>query len=406
MQMDYERRFDVLVVGAGVAGTAAALAAARAGASTALVEKTVLTGGLATTGLVNIYLPLCDGRGRQVTYGIAEELLHLSIKYGPGAVQENWRDPASRDRYRVPFSPAAFVLALDEVLASAGVAILLDTLVCLPVMEGDRLVGVEVEDRDGRGLLRARCVIDASGDAEVARRAGVPCVEGDNWVTIWSLQASLAAARKAAGESDGTPLLEGVRLGGGSNGWNAAPGSAKLHGMDAAQHNRFVLESRALLREHYRAEQAKGGDSSRGNLFPVTLPAMAQFRMTRAIKGQETLSDGQDGVRAETSVGLASDWRKPGPVWEIPYGTLVPQGVAGLLAAGRCISSVGDAWEVTRAIPVAALTGEAAGVAAALAVELRTTPDRLAVEDVQARLRGAGAPLHIDEVPAPGAAPD
>ena len=79
----FEKRYDVIVAGAGVAGVAAALECARAGLKTALLEKTVLPGGLATTGLVNVYLPLCDGAGRQVIFGIAEELHRLSLKYGP-----------------------------------------------------------------------------------------------------------------------------------------------------------------------------------------------------------------------------------------------------------------------------------------------------------------------------------
>jgi hypothetical protein len=95
---------------------------------------------------------------------------------------------------------------------------------------------------------------------------------------------------------------------------------------------------------------------------------------------------------------LTADWRKPGYVWEVPYGTLVPQKVKGLLTAGRCISSVGDAWEVTRVIPAAALTGEAAGTAAALSVELGTTPDLLDVKILQETLKGTGFPLHLQDV--------
>jgi hypothetical protein len=72
--------------------------------------------------------------------------------------------------------------------------------------------------------------------------------------------------------------------------------------------------------------------------------------------------------------------------------------VKGLLAAGRCISSAGDAWEVTRVIPAAALTGQAAGAAATLAVRKDTTPDALDAKDVQRRLRRRGIPLHLDEI--------
>ena len=394
--MYFEQDFDVLIAGAGVAGIAAALECARAGLHTALVEKTVLVGGLATTGLINIYLPLCDGLGHQVTYGIAEELLHLSIKYGPGDVPDGWR--AGHGRYQTPFSPASFVLALDEALADAGVALWLDTLFCRPVMDGARIVGLEVENKSGRGVLRARCVIDATGDADVAHRAGALCAESDNWLSLWAIQASYAKAQQVVAQPDKTSLLDCVRLGGDAWGHGISPDVPKFYGTDGAQVTRFVVEGRRLLREHYRARHAAGDDTVRHKLFPVTLPAMAQFRTTRRIVGQATLTDGQDGVCVPTSVGLVPDWRKPGPVWEIPYGVLLPRGVDGLLVAGRCISSAGDAWEVTRVIPPAALTGQVAGIAARLAIGGNTTPDAVDVHDVQRELARYNIPIHIDDV--------
>jgi len=394
--MKFEKSFDVLVAGAGVAGVAAALECARVGLHTALVEKTVFVGGLATAGLINIYLPLCDGLGHQVTYGIAEELLHLSLRYGPGDVPAGWRE--GRGRYQTPFSPATFVLALDEVLADAGVALWLDTLFCQPVMYGERTVGLEVENKSGRGVLRARCVIDATGDADVAFRAGAPCAEANNWLSLWAIQASYAKAQQVVAQPDKTSLLDCIRLGGDAWGHGISPDVAKFYGTDGAQVTRFILESRRLLREHYAAQHAAGGDTDRHKCFPVTLPAMAQLRTTRHIVGQATLSDGQAGIHVSTSVGLVPDWRKPGPVWEIPYGALLPRGVTGLLVAGRCISSVGDAWEVTRVIPPAALTGQVAGVAARLAISGDTTPDAVDVRDVQRELARAHIPLHIGDV--------
>ena len=76
-------RYDVVVCGGGVAGVAAALAAARHGARTCLLEKEYALGGLATLGLIVVYLPLCDGEGVQMSGGLAEELLHTALKYGP-----------------------------------------------------------------------------------------------------------------------------------------------------------------------------------------------------------------------------------------------------------------------------------------------------------------------------------
>ena len=104
--MDFCKRCEVAVAGGGIAGVAAAVQAARCGKKTVLIEKSVYCGGLATGGLIYIYLPLCDGNGRQVTFGIAEELLRRSMKYGPGDVPSAWRlgkEAGERNRFRNVF---------------------------------------------------------------------------------------------------------------------------------------------------------------------------------------------------------------------------------------------------------------------------------------------------------------
>jgi len=398
--VDFERSFDVLVAGGGVAGVAAALEAARNGLKTALVEKTIQFGGLATSGLIDVYLPLCDGNGTQVMFGITEELLHKSIKYGPGTIPPGWqqgRNVPEPKRYRVIFSPAAFVLALDEVLVEAGAELWLDTLVCAPVMEGNRLAGLEVENKSGRGLFRAKAVVDATGDADVACRAGAECADGDNWVTIWALMGRLERAQQAVAAQCGDPLYDGIRLGGDNAGHGDNAGW-RTPGTDAEDVTRFVLASRQLLTDNLKARFAKHGADERHNYFPLTLPSMAQFRTTRRICGHATMSDGGYGQHVPDSVGLVADWRKPGYVWEIPYGALVPRRVTGLLTAGRCISSEGDAWQVTRVIPPAAHTGQVAGLAATLALRHDTTPDQLDAHDVQTELATRKIPLHMSDV--------
>ena len=398
--MEFERSYDVLVAGAGVAGVAAALETARAGMRTALVEKTILLGGLATSGLIDVYLPLCDGSGTQVTFGVAEELLHASIRYGPGTVPPGWREERSareRARYRAVFSPAAFALALDELVVEAGIELWLDTLICSPVTEGDRVVGVEVETKGGRGLLRGKSVIDATGDADIACRAGADCAQDSNWVTIWAIQARLERAQQAVAEGSGAPLCDGIRIGG-DNAGRGATGTDRWCGADAQDVTQFALQSRKLLADHYRAIHADRGEEERHNQFPLTLPSMAQYRRTRRIVGQATMTDSQHGQRVPDSIGLVADWRRPDHVWEIPYGSLLPGRTRGLLTAGRCISSENDAWEVTRVIPAAALTGQVAGMAATLAVHGDATPDRLDVRDVQERLRDRGIPIHLTDV--------
>ncbi len=170
-----------------------------------------------------------------------------------------------------------------------------------------------------------------------------------------------------------------------------------IRGVSGRKVSDFMLDGRKILREHYQGKYASG-EADRKSLFPLKLPAMPQFRKIFAVNGMETLNSNQHSTFFKDSVGLVADWRKSGYVWEIPYGTLVPQKIKGLLTAGRCISSIGDAWEITRVIPTAALTGEAAGTAAAMAVEQEITPDKLDILELQEKLKSAGFPLHLKDV--------
>ena len=384
----YSKKYEVVVAGGGIAGIAAALAAARNGAKVALIEKTILLGGLATTGLIYVYLPICDGNGTQVNFGICEELLKMSLKYGPGMVPSDWRqrrNATEQQRYRCLFSPASLALALDEALSTAAVDVWLDTLVCDVELDAhQRLRSILVENTSGRGKIKADIFIDATGDATVARRAGVPVDVCDNWLSVWSLEYQL-------GQKQGerlSPSINMLATGRRDRIFNAPDGKAVSD---------FVLEGRKLLRERY-AQAYETGKVDRFSLYPLHLPAMAQFRKIAAIRGQATLKDDLDGIMQNDSIGLVADWRKSGLVWEIPFGTLLPRKIKGLLVAGRCISSIGDAWEITRVIPAAALTGEAAGTAAALALQQKTVPDQLSIAQLQTSLRKAGNPLHLTEV--------
>lgn len=398
MHSVFHKSYDVAVIGGGVAGVAAALQAARSGKRTVLIEKTVFPGGLATTGLIYIYLPLCDGNGKQVTFGIGEELIKLSLKYGPGDIPENWKDgrnSAEAKRYRCIFSPAAFMLALDEALQQAGVDIWLDTLVCgAEIDENSNLKAVIVENKSGRGSINAARFIDASGDCDVARYAGVPCISAENYLAMWALEYN--AMHKSGSFNKLAEHLNMFTGGYYPDGAPAMPEKHKYRGISGRMVSDFMLEGRRLFREHYQKIYASG-DGDRKSVFPLTLPAMAQFRKTFCIQGQKVLQPGQHGQYCEDSIGLAADWRKPGFVWEIPYGTLVPRNVNNLLAAGRCTSSEGDAWEVTRVIPSAALTGQIAGLAAALSIDENTGTAQLDVKLLQKNIINCGIPLHLKD---------
>ena len=385
--MDFTRKYDVVVAGAGVAGVAAALAAAELGAKTALIEKTVFFGGLGTTGLIYAYLPICDGQGTQVSFGLAERLLKLSVKYGPGTIPPDWdKKPHAGNpaRYAVEFSPASFIIAIDEALAAANVDCWVDTLICGGELDGDnRLRGLWVENKSGRGLVEADCFVDATGDGEALRRVGGAVEVGGNYLAIWAMQ------HKSDLEGEGFAALLNMKY--------CQAGEATQRGLSGREVSRFILDGRELLRKFYDAEHA-AGKYNRNTLYPVMLPAMPQYRKIARIIGKTTLSDNQHDTCFEDSVGMAADWRKPGPVWEMPYSTLLPEKIKGALAAGRCVSATGDAWEITRVIPTAAVTGEAAGVAAALAVAAKTTPDCIPCDEVQKALRARGVQLHLPYV--------
>lgn len=408
--MDFEKNYDVVVVGGGIAGVAAALQAARSGKKTVLLEKTILLGGLATTGLVFIYLPLCDGNGHQVTFGICEELIKASLKYGPGDIPKYWQkgvDAAESDRYRCFFSPASFMLALDEVLEEAGVDIWLDTLCCgAEVNSANKITSIYVENKSGRGKINGGCFIDASGDCEIAHRAGVPCFTDDNYLTVWALQYNktekishyelgdnLQMWTVRYGFDYGNPLKEEIM-----ESLELPEDQKIMQGISGRGTTQFALNSRRILREYYRRSYEKGL-ADRNSLFPVKLPAMNQFRKIYCIDGEYTLQSDQNHTRFEDSIGMVGDWRKAGPVWEIPYRSLYPaKKTGGLLAAGRCTAAQGDSWEITRVIPTAAMTGQVAGLAAAMALDAGIEPYELDVKKLQAELVKLGFKLHLPEV--------
>ena len=193
--------YDVLVAGGGVAGVAAALAAAREGAKVLLVERECIVGGLATAGLIAVYLPLCDGEGRQVSFGISEELLRLSILHGAdGEEPSAWLNggPPERRRerrYQVQFNPHFFALDMERLLLREGVSILYGTLICGALTESERITHVIAENKSGRVAYAVRSVVDATGDADVCKLAGAETVnfQQGNLLAQWYYYASKGA---------------------------------------------------------------------------------------------------------------------------------------------------------------------------------------------------------------------
>jgi len=367
---------DVAVVGGGIAGVAAAVAAARAGAKVCLIEKENALGGLATLGLIVYFLPLCDGRGRQVIGGLGEELLRLSLKHGPGEIPAPWRrkngtpEARARERYQVVFNPAAFMLALDEVVLESGVRLFFDTRLCDVSKEGGRIEALLVENKDGRGAIRAKMVVDASGDADVCARAGEPTVSRDDnrragWFYI----------------SDGGKVKL-VQLHDHFNG-PPVPGQPSFAGDVADDVTAHSVDGRKMILEHVARVRGRRG---RDSVHPLLVPTIPQFRMTRRLKGRFELDVCHDHRTFADAVGMTGDWRRAGPVYQIPLRCLAGVRTDNLLVAGRCISVTDAAWDFTRAIPSCAVTGEAAGVAAALAARRRGRLEDLKVASLQLAL--------------------
>ena len=377
----YSKAYDIAVCGGGVAGIAAALTAARMGHKTVLIEKTIQPGGLATSGLILVYLPLCDGRGKQLLYGLPEELMISANKYGPCEPDACWQK--NNTRLQVNFSPGAAVLGWDELLEEAGVDLWFDTVVTGCIVDKNRLTAVEVFNKSGKGTISAKCFIDATGDADLAFACGNSCINSENAMVLWSLEHRTLELQKSdyAGEyAGGTIPVAGnicaaMRADPLKKVYSTVPVSGRLI-------SDFVLEGRRRYRHDLQKIQLL-----KKELFPVALQHQAPLRRTRAISGRYTLKTEDEGKSLPFAFTRTGDWRAPGRVWEIPYPSLLPDNVEGLLAAGRCISALDSAWEATRVIPVAAKTGEAAGIAAALSVEKNILPSKLPFELLAEQMR-------------------
>jgi hypothetical protein len=382
--------YDIIVVGGGIAAMGAALGARRNGLKVLVIEKSVVLGGLATLGFIAYYLPLCDGKGKKVTGGIAEELLHLSIKYGYGNLAPEWIDGkgvGTKNRYTSIFSPPEFIYALDELMAADGIDLMFDTVFCKPMMQDGICKAVIVENKSGRSAYAAKMFVDATGDADLLSRAGAECMEEKNYLAYWFYSTNLEKMKKAVDTGD---IKAGISLewrGSFLKDGTYTLGERDYSACEATDVTRFILDGRKILKAEIEKNRAAGGSL-------IALPGMAQFRRTRRLQGQYLLEESDAMKRFDDSIGCIGHWLKPGIVYEIPYRTLVNKKYANIFASGRAISSAGDAWEATRVIPPAVLTGQAAGTAAALAIEQKCAVADVPIADLQKRMQASGVMIH------------
>ena len=383
---------DVLVCGGGIAGISAALAAARNGAKVILLERQFMLGGLATLGLVTIYLPLCDGAGTQVSFGIADELLRLSIARGiiEGKNPRPWLNNGTleekiQNRFEVQYNPNVFACDAEKLLVDSGVQILYGTLAVSTVVSDRKITSVVVENKSGRSAINVKSVVDCTGDADICKLSGAKtAMHGKgNVLAAWYYRHSaengvklkmlgFADVVNPAGESQVQHLIP-----------------TRFGGIDAKE-----ISEMEIIAHQKALEDAMKVRETDGSTIPVIFPTIPQLRMTRRIVGAATPDDKPTHKFEPTSVGLYSDWRKRGPVYELPFGSLWGDDVKNLITAGRNISVTDALWDITRVIPVCAVSGEAAGTAAAMSDDFAS----LDITKLQKKLSDAGVKLHCPEV--------
>ena len=389
MRIDFERKYDVIIIGGGVAGVAAAAAAAESGVKTALIERSCMLGGLATMGLIYFYLPVCDGKGTQVSFGLAEKLLRTSVKYSPAMDIESWKTDPKNFRFRTTFSPAACILAFEELLLEKGVEIWYDSdFIAVEKNTADNS-DVIIRNKGGNGRFSAKVIIDATGDAEVARECGCPFVQGENLLAFWSIEndeENNDETWSRMGKSHLKGLIKGI----------IKEDYLPYHALDPRGTSDFIIESRNYARSVYSAE---GIDKEKR--FPVLIPSMPDFRTSARIESRRNVPHDTHNCRFEDSIGMSADWSSIGTVQEIPYSALIPEKGTNIIAAGRCIGAENYAWELTRSIPACAVSGEAAGIAAALTVQNKTVCEALDIKLLQNKLYDRGCKLHLTDVNLP-----
>lgn len=383
--------YDTVVIGSGMAGLSAAVAASRNGASTCLIDKQYGPGGLATLGNVTMWLPLCDGKGRQVTSGLAEELLRLSVEElssdntdaGFRGIPECWKpggdiEERRNKRFQVDFNPSSYQLALERLIVDSGITLMYDTRFCGVQKNGDRISCVILENKDGRSAITGRIFIDASGDADLCAAAGEETVSADSNVAAgWYYTFSSGCLRRNLFTNAYSPTAD--RKG--------AKGPF-FRGDLASEVTAQVVTSRRMMHERVAEQRKLNPDEDIQLIMPPSIPC---FRMTRRLSGQFTVSEVHRHAWLDDAIGVIGDWRHRGPVYPVPFGCMRAKATPNLLAAGRCVSSDSSVWDVFRVFAPCVVTGEAAGTAAALlTANGKSSVDDLNIEVLQNRLREQG----------------
>ena len=375
---------DVVVVGGGPAGVAAAVCAARGGSSVLLIEKTNFLGGLWTGGLV---LPVLatHGKGKNEPWdkavkGICAEVCNILLDKGWAVNPLNPK-----------VDPEATKYLLDKMIYDAGVRVLYNATAAGVTMSGNRIESVLVDCSTGRLAIKCRMVVDASGDGLVFTWAGDPFEARRYHMTV------LGRVGGCPATNESVPIRE-MRID--SSGTRDAK-----DGLDIFKVSENQQQGRFELWDKVQQMKKKNGYE---NAYLMEVAPTTGVRVTRVLDSLHnvTLEDSMEWVEYPDVIGMSGVCdpfmykgreitRQERPVWQIPYRSLVPRQTQNLLVAGRCFGyDQGITWDA-REISTCMVTGQAAGVAASIAVNSRCAAKDVDISLLQKKLREAGVRLNF-----------
>jgi ribulose 1,5-bisphosphate synthetase/thiazole synthase len=395
---------EVLVVGGGPAGTAAALSARRLNVDVTLVERYGYFGGLATGGLVLAIFPLYDRSNRPVIQGIGEEMMKRLDVLKFGIIERN------KAPVYPTVDPEAFKFVLVEMVLESKMDAFLDCWGVDAIIDSKGAVrGAVFESKSGRQAILADVVIDATGDGDIYAAAGAAFEKIKDTIGLVSRMGNVTIQdmldehmQNATGPRNnvekGMPArgMPVTALEGHVGSPTPAPGVNWINmkgpvgdALDVAELSRLeLLHRRALWKNLENARKKKGAEDA---FIVETAPQMG-VRLSRLLKGAKILStvEMKAGAKFKDVIGYAGTYANA-PEFQIPYGCLIPDKLENLLAAGRCVSAEFHVADTLRLIPICWVTGQAAGIAAALSVKDKCSPRKVNIAKLQNELRQQGA---------------